>query len=376
VADNTVINAGTGGDTIRDKDRTGVKTPIVALDLNPAETLMAGTMPVSLASVPTVTEKQDQTAMVQTTWTSATALNTTTATYACTGYGTANVGITVPATATAGAVTIEVSQDGGTVWVPAPAIRQDNGVWESPIPLAYFVGTNGSRIYAVSVDAFTHIRVKLTTAIVGAGNTVVTITVVAGGIEPFVTQRARKIATYRAVFRVAASIYQFSQALVANTRKQVATIHHAAASTKTVRIRSCWFYLTGHNAAALTVIDLERITTAPATGNPAITPTPAGPGDAAAEATCLLLPTTQATAGAVYSMSPLSAAAAAAAPTLYSDIPAPAIDLMNPTGVPDPEAKLPEIRAGVLEGWAVTLTSSAAPTVSGFIVIEFTEEAP
>lgn len=50
MADNTVINTGTGGDSIRDKDRTGIKTQIVALDLNPAsasESLMAGTMPVS-----------------------------------------------------------------------------------------------------------------------------------------------------------------------------------------------------------------------------------------------------------------------------------------------------------------------------------------
>lgn len=51
-ADNTILSVGTGGDTIRDKDRSGVKTQIVALDLNPAgaESLMAGTMPVSSAT--------------------------------------------------------------------------------------------------------------------------------------------------------------------------------------------------------------------------------------------------------------------------------------------------------------------------------------
>jgi hypothetical protein len=49
MADNTTLNAGSGGDTMRDKDRAGIKTPIVALDLNPAgsETLMAGAMPVT-----------------------------------------------------------------------------------------------------------------------------------------------------------------------------------------------------------------------------------------------------------------------------------------------------------------------------------------
>jgi len=45
--DNTTLNTGTGGDSIRDKDRAGIKTQIVALDLNPAgsESLMAGWMP-------------------------------------------------------------------------------------------------------------------------------------------------------------------------------------------------------------------------------------------------------------------------------------------------------------------------------------------
>lgn len=47
MADNVVLNAGSGGSTARTKDRTGVETQIVALDLNPAgtETLMAGGMP-------------------------------------------------------------------------------------------------------------------------------------------------------------------------------------------------------------------------------------------------------------------------------------------------------------------------------------------
>jgi hypothetical protein len=58
MADNTQIpNAlgGTGtGDFIRDKDRGTAKTQIVAIDLNPAgaETLMAGVMPISAASLP------------------------------------------------------------------------------------------------------------------------------------------------------------------------------------------------------------------------------------------------------------------------------------------------------------------------------------
>lgn len=45
MADNSVINAGSGGDTIRDKDRSGVKTQIVGLDLGIGGTeALAGTV--------------------------------------------------------------------------------------------------------------------------------------------------------------------------------------------------------------------------------------------------------------------------------------------------------------------------------------------
>lgn len=60
MADNSTLPA--TGDVIRDKDRAGVKTQIVGIDLNPSgsETLMAGVMPVSVnsngyCSQPTVT---------------------------------------------------------------------------------------------------------------------------------------------------------------------------------------------------------------------------------------------------------------------------------------------------------------------------------
>jgi hypothetical protein len=49
MADNTTLNVGTAGDVYRSKDRTGIKTQLVALDLNPAgsESLMAGSLPAS-----------------------------------------------------------------------------------------------------------------------------------------------------------------------------------------------------------------------------------------------------------------------------------------------------------------------------------------
>jgi hypothetical protein len=322
----------------------------------------------------TVVEKQDQTANVATTWTSATALNTTTATYAATGYGTANVAVRVPTTTTAGAITIEVSQD-GTDWVPAGAVRQDNSFPENPVPLAYFPGVNGTRIYALSIDAFTLVRVRLSTVIVGAGNVVVTISAVAGGIEPIVATRPRKAAaTYIAVFRTATALPWTLSAALSTTPKQFVTIHHAATATKTVKIRRVDLIPSNNSAAGDVIIDLVRITSAPATGNPAVTPSPANPGSAAAEATCLALPTTGGTAGALYGMQHLWLGITGAAPTT-NPIPAPPRDPLYQWNS-DGETDEPTIRAGVLEGYAVTLSSQVATTFQCYIIVEFTEEGP
>lgn len=43
MADNTTLNSGTGGDVLRDKDRAGVKTQIIGLDVNPAGSEVLGT---------------------------------------------------------------------------------------------------------------------------------------------------------------------------------------------------------------------------------------------------------------------------------------------------------------------------------------------
>lgn len=332
--------------------------------------------PVSIPAPPTITEKQDQpAASTSGNWTSATALNTA-VTVTTTGYGTANVFITVPTTVTAGVITIEVSNDGGTTYVPGGAIRVDNGYQESAVALAYAPGINGNRMYAVSVDAMTHVRARLSTVITGTGNVTVTVSSVAGGIEPFVAQRSRKVPTYRAFYRTTTRPYNLDFTFTANTRKQYATIHHAAAAVKTVRLRRArvWVYAVATAAVDLRV-DLVRITAAPATGNPAITPTPADTGDAVAEATCLALPTTAGTEGALFSSLPVSIGITGAAPTASPPPVTPPIDLLE-KGAYDDEAKMPTIRAGVLEGWSVVLDANTAARVIAHVEIEFTEEAP
>lgn len=333
----------------------------------------AVTHPVSLASVPTITEKQDQPAATSATWTSATSINTALTT-TCTGYGTATVAITVPSTVTAGVITLEVSNDGGTTYYSAGAVRVDNGWQENVVALALTPGMALNRMYAVSVDAMTQIRARLSTVIAGSGNVVVTLSIVAGGIEPFVTQRSRKVATYRAVFRNAARPYRLTNTFAAAGRKQFATIHHAATATKTARIRRVEVQFLGITTTATQVfMDLVRITTAPATGNPAITPGPLDNADGAAEATCLALPTTAGTEGAVIASAGADLGITAAASTTNPPV-FPSAEIYA-AAIGDHEGKMPTIRAGVLEGYAVTVdVAGASPTNIAQIVVEFTEE--
>ncbi len=336
----------------------------------------AVTQPVSFASVPTVAEKQDQPASSTATWTSATAINTALTNTAVTGYGTANVSIQVPSTVTGGVITLEISDD-GTVWYPAGAVRVDNGWQENVVTLALTPGIALNRMYAVSVDAMTHIRARLSTVIAGTGNVIVRIGLVAGGIEPFVATRPRKVATYRAAYRSATvGAPALGVVFAGSTRKQVATIHHAVSATKTVRIRSALINVQKSTAAVNFWVSLARITSAPATGNPAITPAVADSADAAAEATCLAMPTTGGTEGAIYGgeiFYPMGVTGAV--PTTNPPPASVQYDLLASIAADD-ERKLPTIRAGVLEGWAVVGVADGASTINMQVSIEFTEEAP
>lgn len=49
MADNTVLSAGSGGDTIRDLDRAGVKTQVIALDVGgtAGESIVSGVVPIA-----------------------------------------------------------------------------------------------------------------------------------------------------------------------------------------------------------------------------------------------------------------------------------------------------------------------------------------
>lgn len=185
------------------------------------------------------------------------------------------------------------------------------------------------------------------------------------------------VPTYVAVYRLAteAAMSALSFTFVANTDKQWATIYHAAAATKTVKIRRVEFFI-GATAAGVLNFELYRLTaaTAPATGNPAITPISTNTSNgAAAEATCLALPTTAGskTATQTFFSQEINLGANTAQTTNFT---IPPICLWPAPGLTEEEMQPLELRAGVAEGVAVTLRNSAAVVIKGTVRIVFTEQ--
>jgi hypothetical protein len=177
--------------------------------------------------------------------------------------------------------------------------------------------------------------------------------------------------TYSADFRLAARPYALSAAMTANSRKQFATMCHLATRPETVKLRRVLVEVIGNTVASILTWELIRITSAPATGNPTITPTGAYPADVATT-TCLALPTTAGTEGARYSSRTMNLGVVGAAPTTNPPPFVNAVELL-PAQV-DPEVRMPTIRPLTLEGWAVILDSSGASTVTAEVTIEFTEQ--
>jgi hypothetical protein len=195
--------------------------------------------------------------------------------------------------------------------------------------------------------------------------------------------RPRQLPTYVAIYRLALAAASSSLAFtfVANTDKQLATIYHAAASTKRVTLRRLWVQIlkTGAVAGELQ-LELRRLsaTTAPATGNPAITPIARDSSAAAADATCLSLPTT---AGSeTLSNSPiascilnLAASVGTASGTGLLPQDPMWIKLFDEASADDEEVA-PIMRAGVAEGFAVIGRSTAAIPLNFIVRAVFSEE--
>lgn len=196
------------------------------------------------------------------------------------------------------------------------------------------------------------------------------------GLRGEYVTRERRVETFSAVYRLATVTARSSLvfAQVANTDKQWATLHHAATSTKLVRIHRAVFVLSGNTVAAYLNIALVRITSAPATGNPAITPKPHNQSNAATECVALALPGTAGTvdnAAIDYSTTDLTAGVTVGATTYGMN--QGVLELMAQGDLGD-SAQGIELRPGVLEGVAVVVRAGAATTVNGVVRIVYTEE--
>ncbi|MEJ7831329.1 MAG: hypothetical protein WKF79_00305 [Nocardioides sp.] len=183
--------------------------------------------------------------------------------------------------------------------------------------------------------------------------------------------------TYVAIYKLAdvAGATALSIAFTANQERQIATLRHAATSERRKTIKRIEFYISA-TAATILNIELRRITSAPTAGagSVAINPTPHVSDHVASDAVAIALP---ATAGLYAANTPLFAqeinlGANTAQTTGFSVQP---IVIFPPTGMPaDDDLFEPVIRALTLEGYAVSLRSTAIATIKGTVRIIYTEE--
>lgn len=245
---------------------------------------------------------------------------------------------------------------GGMVW---------NGTgWDRQRGASTAAGTSGTGLQGVGVlgfDGTNYQRIRTDTS----GNQ---------HVRP-----SRNATTYEALFRLATDTANpaLSFAFTANTSKQWAYLWHAVGSTKTVRIRKVILSLTT-TAATVLAAEIRPLTTAPTvgTGGPAVTPRPHNTASAAAEVTAAALPQTAGTdsgtgtplASKVLNL--LAAATTTQQPLLGDQ----EIVLYEEARDGKDDTEPITMRAGVAEGIAVVLRSTAAVTLTGTIRILFTEE--
>ena len=184
-----------------------------------------------------------------------------------------------------------------------------------------------------------------------------------------------KYATYRAVYRLAARPYALSTTQGGAGRVQLATIHHAATSRYKLQLRAVYVAVESSSAAAIVMLDLARLSTAPATGNPAITPAAVDPREPTdADTICLALPTSQATEAAIVSTCEWNLGITGAASTNNPPPSLQFVNLLDPSNtgyIIDPLVQVPAVRPLTLEGYAVTADVSAATTLKAYVVIEY-----
>lgn len=268
-----------------------------------------------------------------------------------------------------GTMVFEVAADDvSPTWVTAPTVLRMPD--QTAVGGTFTPATNTQ--FIVVTSGWRQVRLRVASALTSGTVDVLTTSSTPGSLV-VLTDRQREV-TYTAVYRLAeaASSLGLTFTQVANTTKQWVTIHHAATALKTVKIRRVLVWIMANSVAIDGVLELRRITTAPATGNPAITPAAQDPNDPVAEATCLALPTTPATEAAVNSpVASVGLNMGITTPPTGGSNPAP-IELYNSDKYTNLQAVV--IRPLTLEGWAVDLRTVGIPAMKMIVEIRFTEE--
>lgn len=286
MADNTTLNLGVGGDTIRQVDKAGAKSQVILLDVGGlgVESLFTG------AVTGPLTDAQLRAVPVPVSGTVATgALTDAQLRASAVPISAANLDVALstrlkPADTLTG-VTALANITGSMV--PGTAATNLGKAEDA----GHTTGDTGVMDLGVRIDV-----PNLPTTSPSSANTDYTAKAVDGYGVLWV--RKRQLVTYSASYRLAdatAGQTSLTFTFTANTNKQLGTIYHTAASTKTLKLRKILMNVST-GAAGVFEFELRALsaTTAPATGNPAITPRAHDPADVAGgtDATCLALPTT------------------------------------------------------------------------------------
>lgn len=143
MADNTLLNSGTGGDTVRDLDRltAGIKTQVVQLDFGGAATnaeqLVSSTNPLPV--------------LTQNTATTAVSITTSTGTQAMATNGMSTVSLYLSSVGTGGTGVIEATVD-GTNWTTQTIVT----------PTGYGTSISTTGLYQWTVTSFAQTRFRAT----------------------------------------------------------------------------------------------------------------------------------------------------------------------------------------------------------------------
>jgi len=268
----------------------------------------------------------------------------------------------------AGTVVGEYSLDGGTNWGAAVLYTGVGGY-----SLNLTIGAGITLGLSMMLPAGTsHARIRCSVFTSGTTN----ISMRATSVAPANYVRAMGRPAFTATYRLTARPYALSNAFGAAGIKQFATIYHAATAVKILKILKATLWLKSNTAAATVLVELRKLsaTTAPATGNPAITPTTHA-GATVVESTCLALPTTagsesNANAGWGGQEIALGVTGAGSAANPIPQTP-PIVLYQKSTEL---EELVPQINAGTAGGFAVMIDASILTTITATAEIIFTEE--